>query len=80
MKTVNKPRYESFTGKVYSSKAECEYDNKVYRIHILEEFKRLKKYCGNNHCGDCPFAFEHNECTLALLIKGEPPANWRDWD
>ena len=86
MKVVSKPRYESFTGKVYSSKAECEYDDKVYRIHILEELKKLKKHCNNNHCGDCPFYFDNGNditsfgCGIALSIKGELPTEWQDWE
>ena len=81
MRIVNEPKYESFTGSVYTSQARCEREDKEYRIHILEELKKLKKYCNNNiNCDECPFALEHNECSIALLIKGDMPANWRDWE
>lgn len=80
MKIIQEPRYQSFTGGVYTSQARCEREDKEYRIHILEELKKLKKYCNNNNCDECPFALEHNECSIALLVIGEPPANWRDWE
>lgn len=81
MRVIQEPRYQSFTGGIYTTQARCEREDKEYRTHILEEFKKLKRYCdNNNHCEECPFSLEHNECSIAILVRGEPPANWRDWE
>ena len=42
MKIINEPKYQSFTGEVYTSQAECEREDKEYRIHIIEELKNFK--------------------------------------
>ena len=87
MKVIQEPRYQSFTGGVYTTQARCEREDKEYRIHILEELKKLKKYCSNNYCGECPFYKEFNGCNttpfgcgIALSIKGELPTEWQDWE
>ena len=80
MKVIYEPKYQSFTGGVYTTQARCEREDEEYRIHIVEELKKLKKYCSLSDCKSCPFSLEHNECSIEILIKGEPPANWRDWE
>ena len=86
MKIIQEPRYQSFTGGVYTSQARCEREDKEYRIHILEELKKLKKYCNDNHCDECPFYFDNGNditsfgCSIAVLTEGKYPEDWRDWE
>jgi hypothetical protein len=86
MKTINEPKYESFTGEICSSKIICDYVDKKYRIHILEELKKLKKYCKNDNCDGCPFYFDNGNditsfgCSIAVLTEGKYPKDWKDWE
>ena len=80
MKTINEPRYQSFTGETFRIAQAAERADREYRTHILKELENLKKYCKNSNCSECPFCDEYDYCEIKRYIRADFPEDWTDWE
>ena len=78
MKVISQPKYQSFTGETFRIAQTAKRADDEYREYIFRELGKLKKYCYDNACADCPFRDDRDNCEIMAYTSGDAPFDWRD--